>query len=100
MSDGFSVEPASLRRHSAVYSDLKSNAEEARDGLRTAFDQDRNTLGNDEYGAELAKKLPGIEQSVFQALKAYIDELDDLASGLHVSSRNYEWADRPSNGRA
>lgn len=99
MKDGFSVRPESLRRHGNRYQDLKTNVEEARTALRAAFDRDRKTLGNDEYGAELARKLPGIEQSIEDAFKAYLGELDDLTSGLNVASRNYEAADRPPERR-
>ncbi|MEV4562508.1 type VII secretion target [Nonomuraea sp. NPDC049419] len=95
MSDGFTVRAAALRRHSGVYQELKSNAEEARTALRAAFDLDRKTLGDDMYGAELAKKLPGMEQAIEDAFKDYLDDLDGLTTGLHVSSRNYEAADRP-----
>ncbi|GAB2915711.1 type VII secretion target [Nonomuraea fastidiosa] len=99
MKDGFSVRPESLRRHGNRYQDLKTNVEEARTALRAAFDRDRKTLGNDEYGAELARKLPGIEQGIEDAFKAYLGELDDLTSGLNVASRNYEAADRPPERR-
>lgn len=99
MKDGFSVRPESLRRHGSRYQDLKTNVEEAMTALRAAFDQDRKTLGNDEYGAELARQLPGIEQGIEDAFKAYLGDLDDLASGLDVTGRTYEAADRPPERR-
>ncbi|MCF6471673.1 hypothetical protein FAF44_25230 [Nonomuraea sp. MG754425] len=95
MNDGYSVTPEALRRRAAVYRDLKSNAEQARDSLRDAFDRDRKTLGNDAYGAEMAKQLPAIERRIFDDLESYLDELDGLDSGLHATSRNYEWAEDP-----
>ncbi|MGP3911797.1 hypothetical protein [Nonomuraea sp. 10N515B] len=92
---GYYVERKALRREARVYDELERNAKEARDELRAAFDRDRNTLGNDEYGAELAKNMPGIERGIFDALKAHMDELERLASGLNVSARNYEAAEQP-----
>lgn len=92
---GYYVQPDTLRRQAAVYGERERNAEEVRDALRAAFDRDRDTLGNDEYGAELAKKLPEIERAIFGDFKAHLDELGRLASGLHVNARNYEGAERP-----
>lgn len=95
---GFDVRPAALRRVSHVYAEQWRNAVEARDLLQAAFDRDRRTLGDDEYGAELAKKLPEIESRIFTALQSHLDELDRIAAGLHVSAANYELADRPTDG--
>jgi hypothetical protein len=95
---GYYVRPRELRRKAAVYGEFERNAQEARDELRAAFDRDKNTLGNDEYGAELAKKMPEIERGIFDALRAYIDELGRIASDLHVNARNYERAERPPTG--
>ncbi|WP_281178440.1 hypothetical protein [Streptosporangium amethystogenes] len=39
--------------------------------------------------------MPGIEQRVFGALEEYLDELDRVASDLHSSARDYEWAEQP-----
>ncbi|GAA2684498.1 hypothetical protein GCM10010412_070900 [Nonomuraea recticatena] len=92
---GYSVRWGALHRQARVYAELTHNAEEAHVELRAAFDRDRNTLGQDMYGAELAKKLPGMEADIFAALKAHIDELERVASDLNVSARNYEGADQP-----
>ncbi|MGN9780987.1 hypothetical protein ACTMTF_06130 [Nonomuraea sp. ZG12] len=93
--DGFDVRPDALRRGSHAYDEQWRTAAEVRDLLRAAFDHDRKALGDDEYGAELAKKLPGIESGIFTALRSYIDALDRIAPGLHTSAANYEAADRP-----
>lgn len=93
---GYSVRPDALRGKARVYEELERNAKDVRDELRAAFDQDRSTLGNDMYGAELAKEMPGIEQRVFGLLKEYLDELDLVASDLHLSAGNYEWAEHLS----
>ncbi|MFI7638550.1 hypothetical protein [Nonomuraea sp. NPDC049400] len=92
---GYSVAWEALHLQARVYDELERNAKEARDELRAAFDRDRKTLGNDEYGAELAKNLPGIERRIFDDLKTYIDELERVASGLNVNARNYEAVERP-----
>ncbi|GAA3472660.1 hypothetical protein [Nonomuraea roseola] len=92
---GYSVRWGALHRQARVYDELTYNAEEVCVELRAAFDRDRNTLGQDVYGAELAKKLPGMEADIFDALMAHIDELERVASGLNVSARNYEGADQP-----
>ncbi|MFG3437180.1 hypothetical protein ACGF0J_08030 [Nonomuraea sp. NPDC047897] len=97
--NGFYVERQPLHVQARVYDEFERNAREAKDDLRAAFDRDRNTLGNDEYGAQLAKFMPEIERAIFDALKAHIEELDRVASGLNVSARNYEGADQPSARR-
>ena len=94
---GFDVRPAAQRR-GPTRRRKRRNAVEARDLLQAAFDRDRGTLGDDEYGAELAKKLPEIESRIFTALRSHLDELDRIAAGLHVSAANYELADRPADG--
>ncbi|MET9342336.1 hypothetical protein [Nonomuraea sp. NPDC003804] len=92
---GFSVWWESLHRQARVYDELAHNAEEVRAELRAAFDRDRNTLGDDMYGAELAKKMPEMEGGIFDALKAHIDELERVASRLNTTARNYEGAEHP-----
>ncbi|TDC02469.1 hypothetical protein E1267_29315 [Nonomuraea longispora] len=96
---GYSVEWAALHREARVYDELERNAKEARDGLRAAFARDRNTLGHDMYGAELARSMPAIERGIFDAFKTYIDELERVASGLNVNARAYERAERPPGER-
>jgi hypothetical protein len=93
--DGYSVRPDAPRQQAHVYDEQRVNAAQVRDDLRAAFDRDRNTLGNDEYGAEFAKKLPGIEERIFSDLNAYITTLEDTTSGLHTTVGNYEQADQP-----
>ncbi|WP_067143828.1 hypothetical protein [Microtetraspora malaysiensis] len=92
---GYSVQPGALHRQSKVYDELAHSAEEARVELRAAFDRDRSTLGDDMYGAELAKKLPGMEGGIFAALKTHIDALERVAANLNVSARNYEAVEHP-----
>ncbi|WP_327093049.1 hypothetical protein OIE66_21110 [Nonomuraea sp. NBC_01738] len=92
---GYSVYADSLQRQARVDDELARHATTVQTTLRAAFDRDRNTLGNDEYGAELAKKLPGIESGIFDALMAHIGELERAASGLRVSARNYQGAEHP-----
>lgn len=96
---GYHVRWEALRREAKVYGECRRNAQEARDELLAAFDRDRNTLGHDAYGAELAKHLPGVEQKIFDSLKEYIDELDGVASGLQVNARDYERPEQPPAGR-
>ncbi|MCG5220955.1 hypothetical protein [Streptosporangium sp. KLBMP 9127] len=85
-----------LVRESKVVGGRRDNVTSARDTLRAAFDRDRRALGDDEYGAELEKKMPGIEAGIFNALQAYIDDLDGLATGLRVSAARYEQAEHPN----
>ncbi|WP_433216422.1 hypothetical protein [Microtetraspora malaysiensis] len=92
---GYSVQPGALHRQSKVYNELAHSSEEVRVELRAAFDRDRNTLGADMYGAELAKKLPEMEGGIFATLKAHIDALERVASNLNVSARNYEAVEHP-----
>ncbi|MGI5489597.1 hypothetical protein [Microtetraspora malaysiensis] len=92
---GYFVQPGALHRQSKVYDELAHNAEEVRVELRAAFDRDRNTLGDDMYGAELAKQLPEMEGGIFAALGTHIDELERIASNLNVSARNYQAVEHP-----
>lgn len=92
---GYSVYSDALLRQARVDDELARHATSVQAALRAAFDRDRNALGNDEYGAELAKKLPGIESGIFDALMAHIGELERAASGLRVSARNYQGAEQP-----
>ncbi|MET7461151.1 hypothetical protein [Nonomuraea sp. NPDC005501] len=97
---GYFVRFEALRRRAKAYDQLAHDAEEVRADLRAAFDRDRNTLGHDMYGAELAKKLPAIESGIFDALKTHIDELQGVASGLNVNARTYEGTEPPSVERS
>ncbi|SEH02659.1 hypothetical protein SAMN05444920_12886 [Nonomuraea solani] len=92
--DGYRVRRSALRSQAAVYGAHKLDVTEIRDILREAFDRDRRALGGDEYGAELEKQMPAIEEGIFTALKNYIDDLDGVSSGLHRSQGNYGEADR------
>lgn len=92
---GYAVGWTALHRQARVYDELERDAKEVRDELRAAFDRDRNTLGNDEYGAELAKSMPDIDLGIVDGRKTYIDELTQVDSGLDVSARNYERTERP-----
>ncbi|MEU4538716.1 hypothetical protein AB0G15_28090 [Streptosporangium sp. NPDC023825] len=94
-SGGYHVRRDVLRRQAHVYDEQRVDMTQVRDDLQAAFDRDRNTLGNDEYGAELAKKLPGIEERIFSDLQAYIANLEGTISGLHTAAGNYERADQP-----
>lgn len=89
---GYRVDAEALRHESAVHEEQQRNAEQARDDLRAAFDRDRNTLGNDEYGAELAKQLPQIEAGLLGGLQAYVDQLAGIAGGLRATAGSYEQA--------
>ncbi|MFI7424108.1 hypothetical protein [Nonomuraea sp. NPDC049684] len=90
---GYYVQREALYREARTYELIAGNVEQVRADLRAAFNRDRNTLGDDEYGAELAKKLPEMERGIFDALTAFIDELENVASGLNASARNYKAAE-------
>ncbi|GGS82121.1 hypothetical protein ACFFV7_44865 [Nonomuraea spiralis] len=92
---GYSVRREALYREARTYELFAGNVEQVRADLRAAFNRDRNTLGDDEYGAELAKKLPEMERGIFDVLTKYIDELEDVAMGLSTSARNYKAAEHP-----
>ncbi|MGW2157952.1 hypothetical protein [Nonomuraea sp. NPDC001699] len=92
---GFNVRREALHREARTYELFAGNVEQVRADLRAAFNRDRNTLGDDEYGAELAKKLPEMERGIFDALTTFIDELEDVALGLNASARNYKAAEHP-----
>ncbi|NRQ40801.1 hypothetical protein HII36_54705 [Nonomuraea sp. NN258] len=92
--DGYYVEGWELRRHARVIGERQRDATDIRDELRAAFDRDRRTLGDDEYGAELAKKLPAIEAKIFDTFQSYLDELEGIMKGLHGNAGNYGQAER------
>ncbi|NUR92692.1 MAG: hypothetical protein HOY71_52205 [Nonomuraea sp.] len=97
--DGYYAAWASLVRQASVLDDLAERATAAQAELRAAFDRDRHALGNDQYGAELAKKLPAMESDIFAAISAHIAELEHTAGGLRANARNYEAAEQPSSAR-
>jgi hypothetical protein len=91
--DGMYVERTALEGGARSAEDQQSRIARARDTLRAAFDRDRRTLGDDQYGAELEKQLPEIENGIFDAFHACLDGLGAGAGGLRVSARNYKQAD-------
>ncbi|MEV4189091.1 hypothetical protein AB0J28_47440 [Streptosporangium canum] len=94
-TDGYSVGWQFLRRESALYRDRHEQMAEAERELQHAFDRDRAALGNDIYGAELAKRLPVIERGIFDASAAYLDELDTTGGDLAMNAGTYEHAEQP-----
>ncbi|MGN9846088.1 hypothetical protein ACTMTI_49035 [Nonomuraea sp. H19] len=88
--EGYFVEWEALRRESSVIRERRDGVAEAREALRQAFDRDRATLGQDAYGAELARELPGIEEGIFSAFDGYLAELDGTSEGLNTSATNYQ----------
>ncbi|GAA4959221.1 hypothetical protein HD597_005429 [Nonomuraea thailandensis] len=66
---------------------------EERDFLLNVFDREGNPLGQDQYGLELERKLPGIRESVFGSFDSYIEEMEYLGDGLSGNARNYEDAE-------
>ncbi|ACZ88011.1 hypothetical protein [Streptosporangium roseum] len=94
-TDGYSVGWQSLRRESAVYRERHEHMAEVERELRQAFDRDRATLGNDMYGAAMAKGLPAIEQGIFTAAAAYLAELEATFGGLDTNAGTYERAEQP-----
>ncbi|MGW0810750.1 hypothetical protein [Nonomuraea sp. NPDC002799] len=68
---------------------------EVRGALRQALDRDRAALGDDMYGAELAGRLPGIEEGLFAAFDAYLTELDGTSEDLTRAAITYESAEHP-----
>lgn len=90
------VEPSALYRRAVIVDEQRSELVRARDELRTAFDRHRLALGNDQYGAELMKELPAVEDGIFGGLQAYIDGVDAVVTGLRVSAARYEQAEQAS----
>ncbi|GLW08116.1 hypothetical protein Misp01_32460 [Microtetraspora sp. NBRC 13810] len=91
---GYTAGWADLRRESSVMREARDGAAAVRDALRAALDRDRAALGDDQYGAELSRRLPGIEQGIFDAFDAYLGELDGTGAGLGMNAINYETAER------
>ncbi|MGV9303784.1 MULTISPECIES: hypothetical protein [unclassified Nonomuraea] len=87
---GYSADWQTIRRESAVFGDRHIEVADAKEALRKAFDRDRTALGSDQYGAELAKHLPRIEEEIFAAFDAYLDELTYTGTGLRVNADVYE----------
>ncbi|TDD06979.1 hypothetical protein E1292_14315 [Nonomuraea deserti] len=91
------VEYSALEASASSAEDQQTRIARARDILRAAFDRDRRTLGDDQYGAELENQLPEIENEIFDAFHAYIHALGEGADRLRVSVRNYKLADGDSS---
>lgn len=92
---GYSVERSALDRRAVIAGEQRDNVLQARKVLRAAFDRDRRTLGNDQYGAELEKQLPEIEAGIFDAFDVCIYGQDERAAGLRASAGGYGEADDP-----
>ncbi|WP_406318157.1 hypothetical protein OHA77_12320 [Streptosporangium sp. NBC_01639] len=50
-------------------------------------------LGDDRYGAELEKVVPGLEAGIFGVC---IEELDGIAAGFRADAGRYQRADQSS----
>ncbi|MEV0145688.1 MULTISPECIES: hypothetical protein [unclassified Nonomuraea] len=96
---GYSAHWPSMRWASAVARNRYDQLAEAQEELRRAFDEDRAALGDDVYGAELARKLPAIEKGIFDLFGALLDELEHEGDGLARGSAFYEVAEHSSELR-
>ncbi|WP_157250339.1 hypothetical protein [Nonomuraea typhae] len=94
-SRGYTVQSGALRAEAFIVERAIDHVTEVRDTLRAAFERDRRTLGSDQYGAELEKQLPAIEDKIFELFKGYLDELDTTAGNLRANAANYERAEGP-----
>lgn len=90
------VERSALTRQAVVLREARRDVAELRDRLREAFDRDRRTLGDDDYGAELAKQLPEIEKGIFDAFQAYIDQFDTTSESLVAGVARYDSGEQQS----
>ncbi|QYC38088.1 hypothetical protein Nocox_02275 [Nonomuraea coxensis DSM 45129] len=91
----------------AVFSGLRSRSARAdytvdllhdlRERLSRTFTVEGNPLGRDQYGEALAKERYKIEDAVFNAFWAHIDEMERLRDGLRGNARNYEDAEDHGN---
>jgi hypothetical protein len=97
---GFYAEWAALRRETVAVDNERAALAEVRDTLRAAFDRDRLALGGDQYGAELAKKLPEIENGIFGGFTLCLDQLAGMSAALIKSADNYERAEHAGEGNA
>ncbi|MFC4122897.1 hypothetical protein [Nonomuraea zeae] len=98
MTPGFHARHSALRRSSGGYADDAEQVRDWRAELRAVFDDEGNPLGDDQYGAELAKRLPQLAGDVFGAFDAYIAELESAKTGLGGSATNYGAAEQASGG--
>ncbi|GAB2449677.1 hypothetical protein [Streptosporangium sandarakinum] len=91
--DGYYAEWADLRREALQYGEERDFLRERRDELWQTFLRESPPLGNDQYGAELEKRLPGIRDALFAAFDAYIDEVGGVQERLRVNAVTYEGAE-------
>ncbi|MEU9834367.1 hypothetical protein AB0D67_22805 [Streptosporangium sp. NPDC048047] len=91
--DGYYAEWADLRRRASQYGEERDFLRERRDELWQAFLRESPPLGDDQYGAELEKRLPGIMDGLFTAFDAYIDEIGGVRERLSAGAATYEGAE-------
>ncbi|MGN9836738.1 hypothetical protein ACTMTI_01315 [Nonomuraea sp. H19] len=97
MTLGYHVRRSALRRSAGGYEDGADQLRQWRAELRAVLEEEGNPLGDDQYGAALAKRLPQVTDELFGAFDAYIAELDGVGSGLTDSAANYEAAEHASS---
>ncbi|MFE3453948.1 hypothetical protein ACFXJ8_33985 [Nonomuraea sp. NPDC059194] len=90
---GYSVRTSGLRtRASYAEGDADTLWWEKR-LLLEVFMTEGNPLGDDQYGAELEKKLPKLQGEIMDAFTACINEAEGIRDGLHGNARTYDSAE-------
>lgn len=92
---GYKAEPQAIRRHG------KASAEEAErvrgilHDVREAFVAAGRPMGHDQYGAQMEKDFPGLRDGIINAFNHYIDQLEGVGDGMHVTATHYSAAEHP-----
>ncbi|MFB4271506.1 hypothetical protein [Nonomuraea sp. GTA35] len=93
--NGYQVAWQSLRKGSARADDRLDLVEEQYSLVNVAFLTEGNPLGDDQYGAELERRLPKLEDDIYRAFDDYLYELRYMRDGLQDNARTYEDAEDP-----
>ncbi|MEU8105777.1 hypothetical protein AB0C18_18855 [Nonomuraea muscovyensis] len=90
---GYSARTQGIRQHGRASAGEAEHVRAVLRDVQEAFARAGRPMGDDQYGAEMEKRYPVMLDGVIAALHAYIDELEGVGGGLHVTAATYEAAE-------
>ncbi|WP_406319031.1 hypothetical protein OHA77_17020 [Streptosporangium sp. NBC_01639] len=95
MDHGYSAQPRKIQQHGRAAAEEVERIHGVLRDVREAFVAAGRPMGDDQYGAEMEKSYPVMRDDIFNAFNAYLDELDGVGEGLHVTGATYRAAEHP-----
>ncbi|MEU7741650.1 hypothetical protein [Nonomuraea sp. NPDC049158] len=96
--DGYSAHWRNIRHGAEMAREEAEHVREVREELRQVFVAEGRPMGDDQYGAEFEKTFPNRTKAIFKDFDDYIDELEGVRDGMHVSANRYEAAEIDTRG--